>query len=233
MTDAQIIIPFRSDDGHRQMIFDWNAERLARLFKDVEITVADSDPDKPFNPSQARNNGYKSSKAKSKHVFFCDADTVWDDYVLHQGIKTLEEKRGWVFPYSAYHVLSQESGRRLLQSPPTLILEVQQLVDDMVLYDPVRNPDHGRPLSGFFGLKADDFEKTGGFNEDFVGWGFEDWDFAESANHHLGMYNRVAGNVFHIWHPVKAVMEASEYKINQNLYEQRKASQDYSGNWLK
>lgn len=58
-------------------------------------------------------------------------------------------------------------------------------------------------------LWVDDFDRVGGFDESFVGWGLEDTEFAVRlvAQGVRIRSGRFATNVFHLWHPERSRSE--------------------------
>ncbi len=61
-------------------------------------------------------------------------------------------------------------------------------------------------------LWLDDFEKVGGFDESFMGWGLEDTDLAVRmiSGGTRVRSGRFATNVFHLWHPERSRAELKE-----------------------
>ena len=78
------------------------------------------------------------------------------------------------------------------------------------------NPDH---LSSCIAVPRSLWDDLGGFDERFVGWGFEDRAFFEAASRLADGTLRVAGDVFHLWHPRSPEKSKSrpEYVANAEL----------------
>lgn len=234
MTVSKIsfIIPFRNMDNYRAVILDWHRARLFQLFPSAEVIVADSDPNKPFNRSAARNDGFKQSTGDI--VFFNDADTTFDATNIYPTAELLQINTdiGWAYPFDTYCSLTPQSGRELLDSVPMLpSISSLNLECDFIFKDPTVDPNHAPPYSGLIAMRRESFEKIGGYDEGFEGWGFEDWAFKDAANYYLGDYTRVPGDVYHIWHPRTDCEDNALYRENQRRYEYLRASHDYD-NWL-
>lgn len=63
------------------------------------------------------------------------------------------------------------------------------------------------------------WDRTGGFDPRFQGWGQEDVAFAQAARVLGGGIDRVAGEVFHLWHRPsrERAKSAATYRTNQEL----------------
>ncbi len=228
---VSFILPFRTDNGPREEIFQWHRKRLEYLFPQAEIVVGDSDPDKPFSASVARNNAFK--RCSGDILFFNDTDTIFDPLNIVKAIKITQQRPGlgWVYPYDVYHSLDPESGRKVLNSPINIDLETTTLTDVFTFTDPTQNPDHAPPYSGLLCMDRASFEVVGGFDEEFPVPGFEDWSFKDAANFYLGYYTRIPGAVYHIWHPRNGCEDNPLLPICQQRWEYLRTTNDYK-NWL-
>lgn len=209
------VIPFKTDNGFREEIFHWNVVRLGMLFPGVDIIIGRND-DEPFNRSAARNDGFRG--VNTEYVAFLDADTVWDPVILDKAVGTLDAGAPWVIPYMKYHVTDQKTGRWMLESSPSIKLDdcVEEMSYEHILSGPA---DHiYSPISGINVLRSDDMYKIGGFDESYVGWGWEDRAFAWAANKILGQAARFDGNIYHIWHPVKDTVDQPHYRTNEQRF---------------
>lgn len=225
LNDLSILVPFRSDpeNTYRDTIFQWNLKRLSAVFPETEIIVGES-PDGPFNLSAARNDAFKRSTRP--YVAIVDSDTIFNRSLVEDCLVYLKSPGStWSLPYNEYHVLDQESGKAILGRNIDIEIHPEELVDDIVLYDPPRNKDHAPPMSGLVMISSNNYRRVGGFDERFEGWGFEDWAFRVAADNRVGPCQRFDAPIFHIWHPVKpgSTMDSPQYKINQELYNEYKS----------
>jgi hypothetical protein len=60
---------------------------------------------------------------------------------------------------------------------------------------------HPNTFSGALAVPRSLWDKVGGFDERFVGWGWEDLAFWSACSAMGGSYDRVPGDMYHLWHP--------------------------------
>lgn len=184
-----VVIPFVSEDGHRRAVFEYVVDRWVEAFPDCEIVVGVDSKSQPFSRSSARNDGV--AKSTGEILAIADADTVANPEFLHSAFE-LAHELPWVFPYRVYYNLNSKHTRHLLQVRNLGILERPE----------VSQCEHAIPsVGGIFFLKRKDFLEMGGYDERFVGWGYEDDAFYLAADTILGRHETVVGGwVAHLWH---------------------------------
>ncbi len=204
-----------SSDGERQDFTD-----LQALAGDRPIRVVEADP---HNRGKSRNVG--AAAATSPNLLFLDDDMLlrnWRgvDVILSRLLATGQD--GALFPRRHYAKFP------LLFDPFTL----QQVIDlwrqdgatgSPFLYDPLAEGARDLPMlfcfpGCFMLMRRQAYECLHGFTEDFVGWGFEDTDFAVRAMRELKILNlfRTGEPLLHIDHPV------SPYKSEEHNANYRK-----------
>ncbi len=78
-------------------------------------------------------------------------------------------------------------------------------------------------LPFFMGMNRKDFEDIGGYDEDFVGFGYDDNDIIDRMKSMGNKYYSVNARVIHLWHQrLFYSLEDKNYKYNYDLYEARK-----------
>lgn len=188
MPSADVIIPFRERDEWSTLLLEYTVRHWERHFPEFPVIVSDSDPEKPFNRSGARNAGAFRSTAET--LIFCDADTVFaNPQDVENAVETVyaTSERAW-FGCKTYFMLSKEF--------------TQDLVHETHLYHGDRPWIKGavRPPGGVTICGYTAFERAGYYDEGFEGWGYEDSAFhaAMTAMHGPRQF---FGDVFHLWHP--------------------------------
>lgn len=145
------------------------------------------------SPGSARNKLVAVYSKSDDVLVFNDADTICPPSQMFHAIELAEEAPGLVFAYSLYCRLTEHVTEEVLK------------VDHLIVNDDwMRLPLDGLPIlnSGSMGcvaIRRACFEEVGGFDESYVGWGYEDLDFATRCNA-LWPNRRVTGPVFHLWH---------------------------------
>lgn len=192
---TSILIPYREQSPERSRILEWNLRRLKWLLPSAEVILGDSDPDLPFSRSAAINDAFRRSSGEL--LVIADSDTIFDPGVLGNCMKAVD---GWRLPYTTYTLMNRRCSERILASSPTILLSEQIILPLTVLN---AHPDRPfePPASGVLAFTREDFITTGGFNEEFIGWGYEDNAFVFNAMQRLGPPTRDQGNVYHIFHP--------------------------------
>jgi len=209
--DLAFVIPFTTDHGRREDIFNWNVKRLEILFPGAQICIGEQDQEL-FNLSAARNNGIR--QVDREYLFSLDADTVWNRDVIADAVRDIEFG-GWSIPYNRYLNIDMESGTSLTSRFPGMDLVYEKLTycGDI----PVIPDDKMPPVSGIVGMHTDTMYQIGGFDERFSGWGHEDRAFAFTAEKLLGPPYRRYHNIYHIWHEVGPTINQPKYHANWDL----------------
>ncbi len=195
-----IAIPFASDGGRRDQIVSWSVKRL-KAFGYTEIVVGFDDPgSEHMNRSRARNRAVNSvlENPEVSEVCILDADTVFNPQTLSDGLTALREGAPWVFPFDTYYRTTQASGEAILKSPLDVELVSERYEYTHIFTDPPTQ--YEAPQCGAIMLTREAWEKSGGYHEGFVGWGYEDRGWVISADLILGDHERIPGDLYHIWH---------------------------------
>jgi hypothetical protein len=203
-----LLIPFDSDDPERIRVFDWVLTRWSLLFDGWEIVVGGGGMD-PFSRSAARNEAFDMSTGDILVV--SDADTICESQTVIKALRALDQGAPWVVAHDRYYSLTREYTNRLLsQSPSTPLMHPFE--SDWIM--------HACSLAGVLVIPRAAWERVGGYNEEFIGWGFEDNEFAARLDQHWGRHVRGRGPMLHLWHP-RGDADFSQPHIEHNkaLYE--------------
>lgn len=208
--NLSILIPFQDNDPWRIKVFDLVVKRWERQFADAEIIIGHDDTPGPFSRARARNN---AARLATRDVFcFADADTICNTLFLRTALARLET---WIYPYRVYYNLNRSATvqvvKQLDREPATEFGRPE-----------VEECEHAIPsIGGIFFLRRKDFETIGGYDEQFVGWGYEDDAFRIAADLVIGHHDSLPLSwVSHLWHEAPERVRFGQPKIldNQRLF---------------
>ncbi|MEH7085812.1 galactosyltransferase-related protein [Neobacillus drentensis] len=189
--NVSIIIPFQNDYGPRLEAFLWVKKFFETTMPSAEMIVGRTKVSR-FNKAKAVNLAAK--EATRDILLIVDADTVFDPNIILESIKLLQYA-AWVIPFKEVYDVPMDVTEKVMRTKPGWPLNVKLEDCHKVnwMYD------------GFAGkvnlIPKRNFEKVGGFDERFIGWGGEDDAFAWSVNTLCGNFVNYDAKVFHLWHP--------------------------------
>lgn len=191
MLDVSIIIPFQTDHGIRAEEFEWIKKYYSRVMPEAELCIGVINENN-FNRSKAINLAVK--EATKDILVIVDGDVIYDPVIIEKSISLLNEA-AFVVPFTEVYNIDEADTKRLLKTEPKWPLDV--------------NPEECAKQTfypGFCGkimvISKELFEKVGGFDERFIGWGGEDDAFSLSVQTLYGGLVNIPGGIYHFWHPV-------------------------------
>ncbi len=222
--NLSIVIPYRGDNGWRDILFKFHLNRINKLFPNSDIRISDSFT-QSFSRSQARNIGV--IEAINEDILLLDADTIFNKQQILDGLELLNlNNESWVIPYKTYFNLNQQFTMSILNSKTS---------DDL---PPIIDKDWEHKLQSWAGvclIKKTDFIKHEGYDERFIGWGYEDNAFQCKMDCLISPHLRVTGDVYHLWHPRSSEENFNQPYINYNrtLYEKYKRAKNNRSKMLE
>lgn len=212
MRSFDVIIPWRDLSIQRRRLLDWNLARWQALYgdDDMNIVLCDSD-DEPFSRGKSRNQGVRDSW--SDIIVLADADTVPMRVSLNEAMGVAQDpSRAWSIAYDEqrYYNLTREYTEEVLAMDP-----------GSALPEPVEGQWEHKLTSwaGMLVVSRGGFELAGGYDERFVGWGWEDNAFQKTMDKKVGAFTRASGFVVHLWHPVTDGGFDTKYELaNRELF---------------
>ncbi|WP_082252863.1 glycosyltransferase [Bacillus sp. FJAT-27251] len=207
--NVSILIPYKPDNGIRDINLNWIKNFYEKIFPNVEICVGFSN-DELFNRSKAIN---LAAQQATREIFvIADGDIFCDPEVIKDSIKHIMEMNAtWVIPFRNIIRISEENSRSLVNKEPTWPLEV---TDFEIIHTPEVNY-----LGGLNIITRNHFMAVGGFDERFLGWGGEDDAFSCAVNTLCGHYKRLTHSIYHLWHPVVGYENNPNGENNLNIRE--------------
>lgn len=156
------------------------------------VITADSGHD-PFHRAASRNLAARLTDADV--LVFLDADAYVPLRQVEEAVEVARRVDVLVKPYSRAGYLTEQASETLVQGSPAPTFAAESWIHP--------------PMDGFVGLawviRRDLFERLGGFDEGFVGYGGEDNAFAHACHVLLGSTRHVAGMGASLWHPMERI----------------------------
>ncbi|MGM0904471.1 MAG: galactosyltransferase-related protein [Bacillota bacterium] len=208
MKDVSILIPYRPDNGPRDKAFEWVKKYYQALMPDAELCIG-SCKYRIFSRSQAINDA--ASKATRDVFVIVDSDIFYNPKLVEESIGLLDQVP-WVIPYNTIQMISEKSSFELYSTEPGF-------PPKMKLETTIKGGYHG----GMNIVPRKHFERVGGFDGRFCGWGGEDDAFAYSMNTLCGQYKRLDEEIYHLWHPRRSGQGGlKDYDPIYNLFKRYK-----------
>lgn len=158
--DVSVLIPWRGGDPQRERVFEYVLMMWEKLADDV--CVGEDDPTGPFNCSRAQNRAFR--QAKYDKLIMIGADTVPSIDLAPTAYNRLDTESWFpLFHQTAYY--SQESTDRILSGA----VRAAEPYDYVLPF-----------CTGPVALTRDAYVATGGMDERFSGWGYEDAAFRQT-----------------------------------------------------
>ncbi len=194
MTKIRVGIPYRADGGWRDELWDW-----CRPFwehPELEVVEGFQHNDGPFNRAECIN---RALHGEWDAAVIADADTIISLPRILAAVHWHLTPERLVIPYSERRLLTEDYTRKLLADAAVSPIDVAPRA---------RFPDastaerYANFRSGVVVVHRELWNKVGGMDNGFVGWGGEDDAFADACETlGAGPAHRLEGEVWHLWHP--------------------------------
>lgn len=185
-----VLVPRRSDGGQRDDIWRYLKPKWA-----LPVYEGHHD-DGEFNRAKALN---RAANGRWDVALVCDADCWVSEVQQAEALRQATDTGRMVLAFDDYRYLSEDGTRRLLDG----------YTGDWAGLVAWSDPGLGQSP---FAIRRDLWDRLGGFDEEFVGWGCEDVAFARRC----GEIDRVPGSLYHLWHPPagpSATYEANRQRL--------------------
>lgn len=179
-------VPRRSGDPHRDAVWAWVRDWWARELPELPAPIEGVHEGGPFNRSAAINDAYRRAHDFDVAVI-ADADSIVDPAMLRMAISRAGNDGQMVIAFTRFAHLTRAMTARILAG-----------------YD--GSWEHGidwaleGTCSSMIVVPGAVWEATGGFDERFSGWGWEDVAFCHAASTFGGGFGRMPGTLWHLWH---------------------------------
>lgn len=195
MTRVVFLVPRRADGGHRDELWAFARRRWESLFPDWPIFEGHHD-DGPFNRSAALNLAADLADEDGRWdvAITIDSDVLLRRSQVAAAVESaLAGRVTWA--HRRWRGIREDWTKRLVSTGHDFGPEIDH--DDMDVLVERTNP---LSWSCCIAIPRAAWDRLGGFDERFRGWGFEDMAF-QSAVVGLLPHGRIEGDVYHLWHP--------------------------------
>ena len=188
---VSLLVPYRPDGGHRDAVLDWLRRRWATLLGDWEVVVG-LHTDGPWCKARALTDAVTRSTGST--LVIIDADLLVGTDALTWAAQQAPHAP-WIVPHSHVRRYTAQTTANVLEGhtagepfdPPDGDLEVpQQTVCEG---------------GGLVVLTRDAYNRAGGMDPRFTGWGFEDSSWGYQLEAMLGPHVQGDAMAWHLWHP--------------------------------
>ena len=211
--DVAVVVPWRDrGDPDRRHAWDWLKRRWRILHPGW--TVVEADCSAEWNKPEAVNGTVAGLDVRT--VVVADADVAVPPDRIRTAVR-LAASTPWVVPHGDVCRMTRQATRRLTTSDPAVELPP----------DPecAVRPYRGTPAGGLFVIGRAQWDRMGGFDPTFRGWGAEDDAFALAADTLLGTHVRLDGPLWHLWHDPGLRSDDPHWKPNrERLIRYRRAA---------
>lgn len=196
-----VLAPWRPSDGERQKLWDFTLAWWAESFGDLEVFTG-TGPDGPFNRSAAINEA-AAAAGEWDVALIVDTDSIPEERNVAAAIHAAAATGQMVVAHTRRHMLTKAGTARVLGGYTGTW--TGRPMADKVFHDSV---------SCCVAVNRDLWDRVGGFDEQFIGWGREDTAFRIACEAHSGHpIVCLDGESWHLWHaPSPDVRRSSELR---------------------
>lgn len=181
MTDIVTLVPFRGGEPRREFLWD----HTKPILEEIGFPIHLGDSTGEWARAEAMNNA-STSAGNWDVAILADADTIPDIDSIDRAISWVQSTRGAARPHMERWMLTESGTDKFLRlGREALVLE---------------DYDKQWQGGGLLVVHRECWDKVGGFDERFVGWGREDTCFNLRALRRAS-WDRLPGDAWHLWHP--------------------------------
>jgi hypothetical protein len=189
--DVAVLVPFRSDGGHRDEAWAWAWDRWTRKHPTWQV-VEGSCPDGPWSKGTALADAL--TKTTARVLVLADAD-VWCPAVAAAVDKVATGQNRWAIPHRDVRRLSEAATASLLAG---------RLRYDQLPAASLAEPAYRGYAGGGITVIHRDLLTQAPIDPRFTGWGQEDQAAAIAWTALGGRPWRGTADLYHLWHPPPA-----------------------------
>ena len=210
-----ILVPRRDDNGWRDELWAFCRRRWEENFSDWPIFEG-YHTEGPFNRSAAVNRASELA-GDWDLALIIDSDTISDRRAVRASLRHAETTGTLGIAHDRRYMMNEAATRRILAGDRgnwTNKRNVQVVYKDSV--------------SCAVAVRRDAWDLVGGFDERFMGWGFEDTAFRIAVESITGVKLRTErADCFHLWHPLSPETSKSSPTYTANHILKRRYDMAY------
>lgn len=187
MTGRVILVGRRADGGHRDRLWSWCRRRWERHLG-WPVVEGHHDGPGPFSLAAASNRAAAAAGGWSVALYVGGDAALGNRRQAELAADLAEQKGMLAFAHDHLTLLDADATDRLLRGAP-------------LAGAASGGERHPNTFSSAFAVPRELWDEAGGFDERFVGWGWEDLSFWSACCALAGGFERVRGEAYHLWHP--------------------------------
>jgi predicted glycosyltransferase involved in capsule biosynthesis len=201
----EIVLPWR-DSGC--LLRRQHFEALTEFYSENGFKVVIGDNKGDFSRSAARNAGVESIKSDVAVVI--DADNLISPSQIKGAISFVKNNDQYmVKPFNRFGYLTEESTNIVYENGFDAVDSL-----DLEYINPTAKWFNG----GAYVITKRNWNKVGGFDEAFIGWGAEDDAFHIMCKRKLRGVRYLSGMDYHLYHPAHRVTSKENYEYLMKRY---------------
>lgn len=182
MDKTVILVPRRADNGRRDQLWNYTRPQWAEL---ADIYEGDH-LEGPFNRSAGVNTAAKLAGDWDLAIVI-DSDVLVDHHNVRTALELARRTQRMVFPFRHYRALNPQGSDLIMKGFKGN-------------WNPYVRAVFRDNKSACFVIPRSVWDMVGGFDERFVGWGWEDVAFVYALAGLDKAYLRLSGDLWHLWH---------------------------------
>lgn len=196
---VSLIVPL--GDGHndtREANWEWLRARWEALRPGWEIIEGRCRADRWCKADAVRD---AARWATGDVWVICDADLWVESWPTLKEAAQLATVHPWVVPCGNVYRLNATATTDIVSRDPDRPVEWPTLRSALDLGTRNANPYRLFPGGGIFALTPEAYDRAGGFDPRFIGWGGEDTSLGAALDTLVGPHHRLEASVWHLRHP--------------------------------